>query len=269
MLSSLNFKKFKTQILISFIIFFLSISVYPEYIVLNDGTSVEGTIVDKNKDTITIRDSRNRIKQIPQKDISIMLKTVKVRTEQSKKQTAPPGQVTNSESDYLFSFKPGVIFPLFKFGEVSKTGYGFSAELIRKKYFLNKFDSGIEAGFFYSEGKDLMDSRSQIYNRFFIVPLYLSAFYRSHLTEKISIIPVLSVGATYLDVKYKDHSTGPLSESESHKKLFEPSLKAGISLNWNFTEKITIGTGFDYGFIFEKKGILHFTIFNINAGYNF
>ena len=177
-----------------------------------------------------------------------------------------PVKITKPEQISI-GFSPGIILPIGKFAKMAKTGYGGTFTFIQNNVLFSDFETGLSVGCYYMEGKNLLDEKNKIYETLFFAPLCLSAGYNLMLKETFSIKPVISAGGAYLDVKYKD----AMDAGDPDKKLrvFEPVIKAGISVSYMLSESFSFSAGCEYGVIIEKSGILNFAVLNAGAVYSF
>jgi len=252
--------------LLTIIFIFISIPLHSEFIILNNGTTIECTIINNGENELTIRDTENKIRKIPQKDISMILKSKKLNLRKDKKST---GKATNTEYDNFsngvqFGFKPGIIIPSGRFRKMSDIGYGASAELSFKDILFNTFDAGFSAGYYYSGGQDLKQANSQIYSRFILLPLFLYTSYNAELSENLSVVPGISIGAAYIDVEYEDYTINTAYGDLKKSRFIEPAVKAGLSLNYKLSRRTGITTSCYYGIIIEEERLINFAV--ISAG---
>jgi len=99
------------------------------------------------------------------------------------------------------------------------------------------------------------------------IPLYLTAGYNIGIGESFCIKPVISLGAAYVDARYKD----ALTASSPDKKLqeFYPASKIGLYGDYKFTSALSFSVGCEYGTVFENGGRLSFVMANAGIGYSF
>lgn len=242
----------------------VSVPLFPETLFIKDGTVIEGTVVENGDKYLIFRDKQKKLHKIPQKDVSMILS--------SKFKYGARGKSPEERSlsgSILFELNPGYIIPLGVLSDIGNNGYGAELSLTRKDFIMDGFETGIMSGFYFINGKDLSENKSQNYNRFFILPLYFTTGYNLSISEKITLIPEISIGAICFDIRYIDHSTGSESEADRHDRIFDPAVKAGVSMRYIFTESISASLSAGYTAALEKSGLVKFIVFNAGAGYRF
>jgi len=170
------------------------------------------------------------------------------------------------DSTFL-GFYPGMIYPMGKFGKMYNPGYGgmftFSG---RNLLFINS-EVGISLGYYYLQGKDLLDEKNKDYLSYMLIPLYLTAGYNIGIGESFCIKPVISLGSAYVDARYKDALTGS-SPDKNLKEIF-PSLKIGLYADYKFTNALSFSVACEHGTVFENGGRLSFIQANAGIAYSF
>ncbi len=163
----------------------------------------------------------------------------------------------------LYGFTPGAVIPLGKFGEISDFGAGGLLSISRKNLFFKNFEGGIAPGFYVMHPKD------KDYDQIFIAPVYLTAGYRFGIGQSFAIKPVISIGAAFIDAKYKDRKKSISEGQDSHLKTVEPASRSGIIFEYIITDSLTSTVGCEYGGIFEKEGNLNFVVASAGVNYSF
>ena len=179
-----------------------------------------------------------------------------------------PARVYLESGSTVLGFQPGVIIPLGKLGKMAGTGYGGTLALTQRGLLPARLEAGVELGAYYLPGKDLMESKSQDYERFVLAPVFVSAGYVYEITDSFFLRPALSLGGMYIDVPYLDPS-GTSKDPKKHLKTFEGALKAGFSAGYKLTKFFTLSGICEYGAIIEKKGPLSFVLLGVGMSYSF
>jgi len=178
---------------------------------------------------------------------------------------------TNSrpEKVTITGFTPGVIIPLGNFKEMAKTGYGGMINLTRRNLFVKRFEAGIDTGFYYVPGKDLIDDGKPDYDRFLIVPLLAHTGYKVWIKNGFSFIPTVSLGAAYFNSKYMNFDETTLKKTDTTDNFIDPMVRIGISMEYLVTEPFSISMTGGYGMFIEKDGPMHFATAGIGLNYKF
>ncbi len=255
---------FLKRVILLIAIIIVSLPLSPETLFIKDGTVIEGTVVENGDKFLIFRDKQKKLHKIPQKDVSMILSSKFEYGARGNTREEQP-----STGNILFEINPGYIIPLGNFSEMGGDGYGAELRLIMKDLLWERFESGIESAFYFVKGKDLSEERSQDYNRFFILPLYVTTGYAISLSDKITILPQISMGVVCFDIRYIDHSTGSEDKADRHDRIFDPVIKAGLSMRYMVTESISLSFSSGYTAAFEKNGLVNFIVFNAGAGYRF
>lgn len=181
------------------------------------------------------------------------------------------------ESDYarvrilgdstFLGFYPGVIYPMGKFGKMYNSGYGGMFTFSERNWMFENSELGISLGYYYLQGKDLLEEKNKDYQYYMFIPFYLTGGYNIRIGENFCFKPVISFGCAYVDARYKD----ALTASSPDKKLqeFYPASKIGLYGNYKFTSALCFSVGCEYGAVFENGGRLSFVIANAGIDYSF
>ncbi len=259
--------KYKISAMVLAIIFFSSPMVYPEFVFLNDGTFVEGKVIEKNSRYMIVRDKKNREWKLKQKDVSMILKSDKLRKHRNQRVDRSSGSTQDPSSDrFITEISFCAFIPSGRFAEISESGYGAAVDFTAENLVFGIFDAGISGGLFFSGGRDLTESKSQDYDSFMFAPLMLSLLYSADLTGNFSLIPALSLGGAWYDVKYTDHTSGPLDSSDRHEKFFGPAAKAGLLCRYRISGNVSLTGGCGYTAVKEESGMIGCVVLSAGAG---
>jgi len=182
---------------------------------------------------------------------------------QIKKTNSRPKKVT------ITGFTPGVIIPLGNFRDMAKTGYGGMINFTRRNLFIKRFEAGIDTGFYYASGKDLIDEGKPNYDRFLIVPLLAHTGYKVWFKNGFSFIPTVSLGAAYFNSKYMNFDKATLKKTDVNDNFIDPMVKIGIGVEYLVTEPFSISMTGGYGMFIEKDGPMSFATAGIGLNYKF
>lgn len=254
--------KYRIYLIAILLTSFVPTMLYSEFIFLSDGTFIKGKIINNGKNKIVIKDDDNEIWNIDQKQISVILKSDKMRVK------SDYVKIDNSylPNTLLLEVETCIFKPLGTLSQISNNGYGLSSKIKWNNLFLKNFNLGFDSGVLYSQGKDLIDSRSQQYDRFLLFPMYLSISYDFGLSDSFFISPEFSAGIVYYDIKLYDYTTGASGDSERSETFISPAIKAGFTGNYKISDSIIASIGCEYGIIVEKNDLLCFAIFSFGAG---
>lgn len=167
------------------------------------------------------------------------------------------------------SFTPGVFLPLGNFGKMAKMGMGGALSFSRQKFFFENFEVGFQAGFYSLPGKNFFDNNSQKVTGIFIIPFYFILDYKIALSSGIGIIPGISLGAAFVNMKYSSWDLGALVYKETASQFIDPSLKGGIAFEYVFSRTYSLKLYGEYGLLMEKGGNLGFLTAGISLGYHY
>lgn len=167
----------------------------------------------------------------------------------------------------LLEFSPCIFFPLGNFKEMAETGYGGMINLTRRNIFVKGFESGIDTGFFYLPGKDLIEEGKPSYDRFLIVPLLAHTGYKVWPGNSFYFIPAVSLGAAYFNSEYIYFDETTLKKTDSTENFIDPMVKIGISMEYMVTGSLSISTTAEYGMFIEKDGPMCFLTAGIGLNY--
>lgn len=159
--------------------------------------------------------------------------------------------------------KANYIFPLMKFGDLFKYGYGSLLNIYIKDIFINNMSAGIESGYLYLKGKNSDNGHLKADNSY-IIPVCLSLSYNIPVSGPFSIRPALSCGYTFNSMEYKD------DYDKTQKKAFwDPAFSGGMDFLYKANDFTSFGIGTRYGILIESEGVLHFTSINAQADFFF
>ena len=170
-----------------------------------------------------------------------------------------------TDKDSSICFYPGILIPLGKFSDMYNKGYGGMIAFNEQNLFFNNFECGINIGFYYMRGKNLIDERDKDYENFMLAPFYITSAYDLKLSEIFRIKPLLSIGYAYLNANYKDASSP--SKPDKNLQIYEPTVKAGLYTDCRFSDSLSLSIGCEYSTIIEKNGYMSFIL--VNAGLNY
>ncbi len=241
------------------------VPVFPETLFLKDGTVIEGKVVENGENELLFLDKNKKLLRIPQKNVSMLLASKKFKYGD----TADSSQNENLNNNMIFDVKPGILVPIGKFAEMGDTGYGIESALTTEHLFIDKFEIGADAAFYFLEGRDLSKEKSQRFERFFVIPVFFAFGYKIGIKDNFALIPEISAGGVYFNVKYSDHSTGSEDSSNINLQIVEPAFRAGVSARCNFTDSFSASLSSEYVVVLEKKDTINFIVINAGLGYNF
>jgi len=230
---------------------------------MKDGTVIEGTVVENGDSILIFRDKQKKIHRIPQKDVSMILYPKKNKNSINSQQKGDSGNGTT------LIFNPCYIMPIGNLAEMAENGYGAEFSLTQQDFIIDGLESGVESGFYFMKGKDLSEEKSQNFNRFLIIPLYFTTEFFIAISANIGLYPGISAGVICFDMRYIDHSTGSENEADRHDRIFDPTIKADLSLRYKVTDYITVSFSAGYTAAFEMNGVVNFIVFSAGAGYSF
>jgi len=246
----------------TFLITAFAFTLAAETLFLKNGTVIDGTVVENTEKELVFRDKQKKIHRIPQKDVSMLIKSKKYKFNDNNSNVTDDASIDYS---LKLNISPGIIIPLGTLSKTANTGYGIESK-ISSELFLHGFELGVDASFYYMEGKNLEEERNLDFERFFIIPFFISAGYAIELADNLYIIPELSPGGIFIDSRYFDYSK---SSKIKHFKKVEPALKTGISLRCALTDSLSVFFSSGYVITAEENGIIHFAVINSGIGYNF
>lgn len=170
--------------------------------------------------------------------------------------------------DNSLGISTGVIFPADKLGEMSEPGPGGVVSCRHSDLFLKNLSFGAESGFFYLKGKATSDDAELEVDRVFIVPVLLTTEYNIPVTRSFNIFPSISLGTAYFDFTYSPQDENNSNAEEGDSKFWDPVVKAGIGMKYNFT-RIYIGITADYGVFVETDDMSGFYGGNLIFGFRY
>ncbi len=176
------------------------------------------------------------------------------------------------ERNTIFGIYPGVIIPLGKFSDIAGIGYGGLIKFSERNILFKRFEVGIGAGFYYMDGKDLIEKGKSLYNRFLIIPLLVNTGYRFTFGDSFSIAPSLSLGASFININYmskKLTTMGDLAEINETGNTIDPTAKAGLGIEYRITDSISFSLQGEYGLFVEKGGSMPFATATLSTDYRF
>jgi len=165
---------------------------------------------------------------------------------------------------YDITIEPFLIFPLGKFKDLNKNGFGVLVSATMKNVLIDNLNFGAALGFWYFSGatSDVKTS--------YMVPLLLQADYRYELFDYFFIVPKISAGMSYNYISYEvepELYTGyGLDKEKKSKWSIEPLALAGLSFLYEFADYWYVSAGANYGLIYEKSGPMSFITVGAGAG---
>jgi len=180
-----------------------------------------------------------------------------------------PAGLSLLKNMYTFSFYPGVIIPLGKFGDMSATGYGGMAFFGGRNLFFEGIDTGLGAGFYYSSGKDMSGEKKPVYDSFLIMPVLLNTGYRISLSDTFSIYPSVSFGMSFIAISYKSMDPLTLLYVKRSKDTIDPTVMAGLGAEYTISESTAVSVYAGYGMFIEKDGPMNFASLSFAFTYMF
>ncbi|MBN1499602.1 MAG: fibronectin type III domain-containing protein [Spirochaetes bacterium] len=149
------------------------------------------------------------------------------------------------------SILPSVLLPFGIFSEMAETGYGSEFMFTWDDVYFENFEPGFGAGFYYLKGKDLLEERNLDFNRFFFLPLYLSAGYNFQLSINFSVKPVFSIGTALMNAQYEDDLSS--GDYDRNILILEGMCKLGIYFNYKISYHWLLTLGSEYSMLIEKN----------------
>ncbi len=192
-----------------------------------------------------------------------------IRAVDDLKDESETAKIRVNERAAVLNIFPGVIFPVGKFGEMYNIGFGGTISFSICNLFFNNFESGIALGFYYMQGKDLLDVKNLLYQDFLFFPVYLTFGYNITIGNSFSIKPLISIGPAYIDMKYNDRNKTIAEGRDRHLQIAAFSFKAGLDAEYRFTDTISVSLGCEYGAIVQNTGLLSFILVNTGIGFSF
>ncbi len=184
------------------------------------------------------------------------------------------GDESNSSWVKLFfstavGFNPGIIIPTGKFAKLFNPGIGGIFTISERNLLFYNFEAGAALGFYYLPGKDLLEEKNKDYKYMMLVPLYLTAAYNIEIGDSFIIKPVLSIGGVYIDMDYIDRNKTIAEGQARELQIVEPAYKAGLAVEYKYTDKLSFSAGCDYGAIRQNTGLMTYISINAGIGYSF
>ncbi len=178
-------------------------------------------------------------------------------------------RVKDIQWNTYLGFSPGLIIPLGKKGEMYNIGYGGMLTLTERKLFIEQFEVGISAGFYYATGKDLLKENKPKYLDYMIIPILINTGYRIELPYSFSVIPTLSLGAAYAEMKYIKNDSNTFQEVEKKVSTIDPAVKCGLGVEYKINESISMSISGEYGVFIETGETIDFLVADIGIYYKF
>jgi len=134
-----------------------------------------------------------------------------------------------------------------KFSDLTEMGYGGSLHMVKHNIYIPDLELGITAGLYYMPGKEDIGTDIQSVEQVLFVPLLLKVGYRFGITDKIHVIPDISLGAAYVDMPYEHFNAA--NPENRHLRTLGSMMAAGLSVDFNISESFFIGLRSDYGLL--------------------
>ncbi len=227
------------------------------YVQLRNGKVLKVYKVNEDQDSYTFRKSLYKPEEFKLKRNEILhISERKIETVEKK---------ALNKKQYSLGIAPGIIFPIGDFYEMYSAGLGTKLYFIKRNMFFKDLDLGVNLGYYYLGGKNLLKEKDLIYDTLFLLPLSFSASYDFVTNGKFCIKPIISAGEIYLGAEYKD-AADPL-DSDKVLSVFEPFVEIGVSAGIYYKDYLMINSGLSTGIILEKSGTLNYLM--LNAGIEF
>lgn len=167
------------------------------------------------------------------------------------------------------SVNPAFIYPLGKLKDMSEPGYGAALKFEMSNYFNPKLELGLEASFFYLQGKgDFLESESKV-NSIVFAPAMLYAGYAFYPFENFAVIPNVSAGAVFVQYDYNYFDIPDSEEKNVSESQVDPAAGLGLTLRYSITESLYINISADYKVLFEESDNFSFCTASVGAGMRF
>jgi hypothetical protein len=153
-----------------------------------------------------------------------------------------------------FLLSPGAFVPLGNFADLGGTGFGATLAVEKRGLFLPALEAGIEAGFYFLPGVDVMDDEMQKTERIFFVPVSLYCGYRIPLAGALHAVPYIFAGGAYFDMPYVQHDEATMKEINEQVRTFGPVGGAGAALSWRPGETYELGLKASLGLLLRSSG---------------
>ncbi|HPA73949.1 MAG TPA: hypothetical protein PKY31_16880 [Spirochaetota bacterium] len=181
-------------------------------------------------------------------------KTVEVVAVDDRGDESSPAGIRLVPLGIAFLVSPGAFVPLGNFSDLGGPGFGGTIAVEKRGLFLPALEAGVEAGFYFLPGVDVMDDEMQKTERIFFVPVSLYCGYRIPLTEALHAVPYLFAGGAYFDMPYVQYDDAALTETDEQVRTFGPTGGAGAALSWRPGESYEIGLKASFGLLLRTSG---------------
>ncbi len=153
-----------------------------------------------------------------------------------------------------FLVKPGVIVPIGNFSDLGGMGFGGSFAFEKRGLILPTLEVGMEVGFYYLPGVDVLDDEMQKTKRIFFAPVSLYCGYRFPLSGALYAVPYIFAGGAYFDMPYVQFDQATNAETDEHLRSFGSVGGAGAALSWRPGESFEIGLRASFGLLLKTGG---------------
>ncbi|MBN2159686.1 MAG: hypothetical protein JW807_09840 [Spirochaetes bacterium] len=152
------------------------------------------------------------------------------------------------DAEFVFSVPIGYLAKIAKFGYGAAAGFRIQDVPVRGLLF------GLNARFIHFDGRDMV--------RRALMAHLLGRIGYAYTVWHLSIVPRISAGTCYIQNTYYSDL---LKIRPAVRRGFQPMVEGGVAIEFNLPANVLLGTGADYGAVFEKGGTLSF--FSIMAGF--
>jgi len=226
------------------------------FVIWEPVTDIDGTIKcynifhTKNEKTEKIKTVTNTEFEIPE-DISVY--DLRITAVDDRNDESPESRIRHPRA-LKIGVQPLYFIPHGKLADMFEPGFGILGSVNFKNFFYQNFEWGLSGGAVQLNGKD-----SDKYESMTLIPVTLDIGYHFHFTESLSLMPYISAGYTYLDIKYISLF------QDKNKTAYEPSARGGAALSAEF-DYFNLSAGGDYGLIYEESGVKPFYEIFLKAG---
>ncbi|MCP4137311.1 MAG: hypothetical protein GY754_40460 [bacterium] len=195
--------------------------------------------------TIAVR-SRNKMK------IKSFKTDVKCEIEKSLIGSFSRSTSTRYQPELRLGITPCFLLPIDSFAEISSMGFGALLYASLDNLIMKKLEFGIEAGYWYSGGKDE-------YSTLQMIPVLFTLNYNYRLTKTFRIAPILDVGANIIMFGKTNGGTTTLAR---------PMVLAGLLTEKRFGG-YSVRARAQFGALFDGPTVKEMALFSLSFGWIF
>nr|MBP7582579.1 hypothetical protein [Spirochaetota bacterium] len=167
------------------------------------------------------------------------------------------------------TFSPGIIYSLGTLGEMGALGYGGLVSFMVYNVIMKGLSPGLEVGYFYMQGENVLESEGQRVDRFQVIPFALKLGYTIKLVEHLDLVPAISMGGAYVDIAYVSRDQFSLADTNKESKGTDILGMISVALEWSCSEELFLGARAGYGMLLEKDERLSLTMLGVYWGMRF